>query len=64
MLHETELKVGELYTNGVNVFELVEAFDPHAKCFRRVRDDYLHYGREFIEYPGGVRHLKIDVMKL
>jgi len=48
-----ELKDKYLYRiseDSLNEFKMIKEFNPNKKCFQRIHDMSLHYGREFIEY--------------
>ena len=62
MLKESELKVGSFYKipDCPNRFIMFDKYHPNELCFKRLHDNYLHYGREFIEYEDGWRKINLE----
>ena len=44
----------------LNQFVLTGKFHPNKKCFRRVQDGMMHFGREFLGFEDGKPALLLE----
>ncbi len=60
-MNENELRQNKTYkTESGTEFMLILPYSPNEKCFRRMFDGSLHYGREFIGYANGKRIIELS----